>query len=346
MSAPPPLSAAEVASLVGGALIGDDAVRLSGVAPLDRAGAGDLSFLSAGRYLPAFHASRAGAVLCTSEHRSAQPGPATRIVVDDPHRAMLRVVRVLFPEEPRRTGVDATAVVGRGAVLGRDVFLGPHVVVGPGARLGDRVEVMAGSVIGAGVIIGDDVTMHPHVVLYPRTEVGSRVILHAGVCLGADGFGYLPGKVAHEKVPQVGRCIIGDDVEIGANTTVDRGSVDDTVIGQGTKIDNLVQIAHNCRIGARCLIMAQVGIAGSTHLEDDVILAGQVGVGGHLTLGKGVRAAGQAGVIGDLEAGQTVSGYPARPHREFMRAHAALYRLAEIVVELEELVKRAGRGAE
>ena len=220
------------------------------------------------------------------------------------------------------------------------------MVVGPGARLGDRVEVMAGTVIGAGVSIGDDVTIHPQVVLYPRTEVGSRVILHAGVRLGADGFGYVPGKVAHEKIPHVGRCIIEDDVEIGANSTVDRGSVDDTVIGQGTKIDNLVQVGHNCRIGARCLIMAQVGIAGSAHIEDDVILAGQAGLAGHITVGRGARIGGQAGVIGDLAAGQTVSGYPARPHREFMRAHAALYRLAEIVVELEEMVKRAVRGAE
>lgn len=340
-----PLSAAEVATLVGGALVGDGAMLVTAVAPLDRAGPKDLSFLSAGRYLPAFHTSRAGLVLCTREHETAQPGPATRIVVDDPHRALLRVVRALYPEAPRRFGVDPTATVGEGVILGRDVFLGPHVVVGPGARLGDRVEVMAGAVIGPGVAVGDDVTIHPHVVCYPGTVVGSRVILHAGVCLGADGFGYIPGKAGHTKIPQVGRCIIGDDVEIGANSTVDRGSVDDTVIGPGTKIDNLVQVGHNCRIGARCLIMAQVGLAGSCHVEDDVIIAGQAGLGGHLTVGKAARIGAQSGVLRDVAPGLMVSGFPARPHRESMRAYAALYRLAGIVDELEEMLERAGRTA-
>ena len=338
-----PLTAAEVASLVGGALIGDGAVRLSGVASLDRAGPTDLTFLAAGRYLPHFQASRAGAALCTQEHQTAQPGPATRIVVDDPHRALLSVVRVLYPEEPRRTGVDPTACVGAGVVLGREVYLGPHVVLGAGVRLGDRVEVMAGTFIGTGVSAGDDVTIHPNVVLYPGTEIGSRVILHAGVCLGADGFGYVPDATGHQKIPHVGRCIIGDDVEIGANSTVDRGSVDDTVIGPGTKIDNLVQIGHNCRVGARCLIMAQVGLAGSARIEDDVILAGQAGLAGHITVGRGARVGGQSGVIGDLDPGVTVSGYPARPHKEVLRAASALHRLAHIVDELEELVAGAAR---
>ena len=339
------LSAAEIAALVEGTLVGDGGVRIGAVAALDRAGPGDLAFLAAARYLPYFHASRAGAVLCTGEHRAVQPGPATRIIVPDPHRAMLRVVRVLYPEPPRRAGVDASAVIGEGAMLGRDVALGPHVVVGPRARLGERVEVMAGAVIGAGVAVGDDATIYPHVVCYPGTVVGARVILHAGARLGVDGFGYAPGPAGHEKIPHVGRCIIGDDVEIGANTTIDRGSVDDTVIGAGTKIDNLVHIAHNCRVGSRCLIMAQVGLAGSVRVEDGAILAGQVGVGGHLTVGARARVGAQGGVIGDIPAGATVSGYPARPHREAMRATAALYRLAEIVDELEVLVERGGKQA-
>jgi UDP-3-O-[3-hydroxymyristoyl] glucosamine N-acyltransferase len=334
------LSAADVAALVGGLLVGDGAVRLRAVAPLDRAGPDELAFLAAGRYLPYFHASRAGAVLLRAEHRAAEPGPPTRIVVDDPHRAMLAAVRVLYPPRPRRAAVHATAVIGPGARLGTDVALGPHVVIGAAARLGDRVEVMAGAVIGDGVVVGDDVTIWPNVVCYPGTEVGARVILHAGVVLGSDGFGYVPGKSAHEKIPHVGRCLIGDDVEIGANTTIDRGSVDDTVVGPGTKIDNLVQVGHNCRIGARCLLMAQVGLAGSTHLEDDVILAGQVGVAGHLTVSRGARIAAQSGVMGDVEPEAMLFGYPARGHRETLRAIAASYRLAEMVDDLEDLVKR------
>ena len=338
------LTAAEIAVLVGGALVGDGAARLTAVAPLDRAGPGDLSFLAAGRYLPYFHASRAGAVLLTEEHRGAEPGPATRIVVGDPHRAVLAVVRAIYPPPVRTPSVHPTAIIGAGAVLGRDVSIGPRAVIGAAARLGDRVELMAGAVVGDRVSLGDDAVLYPNVVCYAGTVVGARVILHAGVVLGSDGFGYVPGRTGHEKIPHVGRCVIGDDVEIGANTTVDRGSVDDTVVGPGTKIDNLVQIGHNVRIGARCLIMAQVGIAGSTHVEDDVILAGQVGLAGHFTVGKGARIAAQSGVMGGVAAGATVFGYPARDRREALKAIAAGYRLAGIVDDLEELVKRGKSG--
>jgi UDP-3-O-[3-hydroxymyristoyl] glucosamine N-acyltransferase len=334
------LTAADVSALVGGALVGDGTVRVRAVAPLDRAGPGDLTFLAASRYLPYFHASRAAAVLVTEANRATEPGPATRIVVDDPHRAMLVVVKALYPAPRREPSVHPTAVIGAGAELGQDLAAGPHVVVGAGARLGDRVTLMAGAVVGEGVVIGDDVTLWPNVVCYPGTIVGSRVILHAGVVLGSDGFGYVPGKTGHEKIPHVGRCVIGDDVEIGANSTIDRGSVDDTVVGPGTKIDNLVQVGHNCRIGARCLLMAQVGLAGSTHVEDDVILAGQVGLAGHLTVGRGARVGAQSGVMNDIPAGTTWFGYPARPHREMMRTIAASRRLTKILGALEDLVGR------
>jgi UDP-3-O-[3-hydroxymyristoyl] glucosamine N-acyltransferase len=334
------LTAAEVAALVGGELIGDGAVPLAGVAPLDRAGPSELSFLASAKYLAEFQRTRAAAVLCRAEYRAVGPGPATRIVVGDPHRAMLQVVVRLYPTAPRTAGIHPSAVVERGAVLGADVALGPHAVVGAGARLGDRVTVMAGAVIGAGVPVGDDAVLHPGVVLYTGAEIGARVILHAGVRVGVDGFGYVPGPEGHARIPHVGRCIIGDDVEIGANSTLDRGSVDDTVIGAGTKIDNLVQIGHNCRIGARCLIMAQVGVAGSTRVEDDVILAGQVGLAGHFTVGKGARIGAQSGVMHEVPPGASWFGYPARPHREAMRGMAALPRLARIVDQLEELVER------
>ena len=335
-----PLTASEVAALVGGDLVGDGTVPLRGIAPLDRAGVGDLSFLVSGRYLLQFQSSRAGAVLCRAEHRDAQPGPATRIVVGDPQSALLLVLARIHPPAPRAAGVHPTAVVERGAVLGADVSLGPHVVVGAGARLGDRVTVMAGAVIGAGVPVGDDTTLHPGVVLYPGAEIGARVILHAGVRVAVDGFGYVPGASGHQRIPHVGRCVVGDDVEVGANSCLDRGSVDDTVIGPGTKIDNLVHIAHNCRIGARCLLMAQVGIAGSTRVEDDVILAGQVGLAGHLTVGAGARVAAQSGVMSGIPAGAKVFGCPAKPYREALRAIAVMYRLTRIADQLEEVVER------
>lgn len=335
----PPLTAADVATLVGGTLVGEAGVRLSGVASLDRAGPADVSLLQGGKYLEAFHASRAGAVLCRAEHQDARPGPATRIVVGDPMKAMLRVVGALFPPPPREPGIHPTAVLGRGARLGADVSIGPHVVVGAGAELLERVTVMAGGWIGEAARVGEDSTLWPGVVLYPRTVIGARVTLHAGVRLGVDGFGYVQTPSGHEKIPHVGRCVVGDDVEIGANTTVDRGSLDDTTIGPGTKIDNLVHIGHNCRIGARCLIMAQVGIAGSTYVEDEVILAGQVGLAGHFTVGRGARVGAQSGVMSDVPPGATIFGYPAKPHRESMRMVAASYRLARIVDKLEGLVE-------
>jgi UDP-3-O-[3-hydroxymyristoyl] glucosamine N-acyltransferase len=186
--------------------------------------------------------------------------------------------------------------------------------------------------------VGDDSRIYPGATLYPGTAVGARVRIHAGVRLGSDGFGYVFRGGAHDKIPHVGRCVVEDDVEIGANSTIDRGSIDDTVIGAGTKIDNLVHVAHNVRIGRLCLIMAQVGIAGSVHVEDGAILAGQVGISGHHTIGAGARLAAQAGVFGDIPAGETWSGYPARPHREALRAQAALFKLPSLLRGIERLL--------
>jgi UDP-3-O-[3-hydroxymyristoyl] glucosamine N-acyltransferase len=337
------LSARDIAALTNGELVGPPDVTVSGVAPLDRAGPNDLSFLAARRYLQYFQRSNAAVVLCKPDLvQEAPEGPACRVLVRDPHEALLSVIPLLYPESAWEPGIHRTAVIGAGVVWQEPVAIGPYVVLGRDVRLGRNVRIGAGCVLGDGVQLGDDVQLLPHVVCYAGTVVGNRVILHAGVRLGADGFGYVPGKPGElpRKIPQVGRCIIGDDVEIGANTTIDRGSVDDTVIGPGTKIDNLVQIGHNCRIGARCLIAGQAGIAGSTHVEDDVFLAGQAGLADHVTVGRGARVTVQGGVIGDIDAGATVSGYPARKHREFLRAQGALYRLAQIVDDLEALVRR------
>jgi UDP-3-O-[3-hydroxymyristoyl] glucosamine N-acyltransferase len=222
------------------------------------------------------------------------------------------------------------------------VSLGANAVVGEGAQLGDGVIVESNAVVGADVYVGAGSVLWPAVVLYPGTRLGDRVLVHAGARIGCDGFGYVPDSAGHRKIPHVGGCIIEDDVEIGANSTIDRGSIDDTVIGAGTKIDNLVHIGHNVRIGRRCLIMAQVGVAGSTRIEDDCVLAGQVGLSGHLTIGRGARLGAQAGVFGNVPAGETWSGYPARPHRESLRASAALFRLAGMMKRLEQLLD--GRG--
>jgi UDP-3-O-[3-hydroxymyristoyl] glucosamine N-acyltransferase len=230
--------------------------------------------------------------------------------------------------------------LGRGVALAEDVSLGAGVVLGDGARIGARTRLDAHVVVGAGVEIGDECHLYPGVTAYAGTRLHDRVRVHAGARLGSDGFGYVFRDGAHEKIPHVGRCIVESDVEIGANTTIDRGSIDDTVIGAGTKIDNLVHVAHNVRIGRLCLIMAQVGIAGSAHVEDGCILAGQVGIAGHVTIGKGARLAAQAGIFGSIPPGETWSGYPARPHKEALRAQAAMFKLPSLIRALERLVER------
>jgi UDP-3-O-[3-hydroxymyristoyl] glucosamine N-acyltransferase len=259
--------------------------------------------------------------------------------VANPQESLLGLLPLLYPEQPPHPGIDPTVRIGRGAQIGREVAIGPGVVIGAGAVIGDRVRIDANGVIGDGVDIGEDSRLFPHVTLYAGASLGRRVIVHAGARIACDGFGYVQAGGAHQKIPHVGRCLIEDDVEIGANTTIDRGSLGDTIVGRGTKIDNLVQIGHNVRIGRLCLIMAQVGIAGSVRVGDGVVLAGQAGISGHHTIGDGARIAAQAGVFGDIPAGETWSGYPARPHREALRAHAAVFKLPGMIKALEKLIE-------
>lgn len=334
------LTARHVAELVGGEVRGDAEAPVHGVAPIDRATPGQLTFLASAKYAPLLANCSASVALVAPELADTPGGVAARVVVAKPQEAMLRLLPVLFVPPARRPGIDPTARIGRGAVLGEEVTIGPYVVIGEGARIGDRVQLDAHVVVGDGVEIGDDSHLFPHVTTYPGTRLGRRVVAHAGARLGNDGFGFVYTGGVHQKIPHVGRCVIEDDVEIGANTTIDRGSIDDTVIGAGTKIDNLVMIGHNVRVGRLCLIVAQAGISGSTRLGDGCVIGGQVGISGHNQIGDGARIAAQAGVFGDVPAGETWSGYPARPHREALRAQAALFKLAGMVRRLEKLLGR------
>jgi len=336
------LTAAAIADAVGGVLVGDGSVRVSGVAPLDRARAHQLTFLADGRYATLFADSEAGVAFVSPELQDAPGKVPARIVVPAPHDAMLSVLATLYPPPPRESGVHPSAVIGRGVKLGEGVWIGPCAVLGDGARIGDGTRIESQVTIGSGVDVGSGCVIFPGATLYPGTVVGDRVRVHAGVRLGSDGFGYVYREGRHEKIPHVGRCIIESDVEIGANTTVDRGSIDDTVIGAGTKIDNLVQVAHNVRIGRLCLILSQAGIAGSARIEDGCVIAGQAGIAGHATIGRGARVAAQAGAFGDVPAGETWSGYPARPHREALRAQAAMFRLPSLMRGLERLLGAKG----
>lgn len=339
------LTADVIATEIGGQLVGDPSTRVRGIAPLDRAKSEELSFLSSPKYAPLFASSSAGVVLVTPELVESPGGARTRIVVAKPHDALLSLIPRFYRVRRAEPGIHPTVVIGRGAQVDASASIGPYAVIGAGARIGERAVVGAHAVIGDGVRIGRESQLYASVTLYSGTIIGARVIVHAGARLGSDGFGYVFREGRHEKIPHVGRCIIDDDVEIGANTTIDRGSIDDTVVGAGTKIDNLVHIAHNCRIGRLCLIMAQVGIAGSVRVEDGCVLAGQVGISGHHTIGTRATLAAQAGVFGDIPAGETWSGYPARPHKEALRAQAALFRLAPLMRQLERLLSASPRAS-
>lgn len=336
------LSAEEIARRVGGTVAGDPAVRVAGVAPLDRAGVDELAFLGAAKYAAMASATRAGVLLVPPALAEAAPQVPARIVVRDPQAALLVLLPLLYVPPPRVPGVHPSAFVAPGAEVPADAAIGPFAVIGTGARLGARATIHAHAIVGPGVTIGDDCELGPHAVLHPGTVVGHRVRVRTGASIGNEGFKYVWADGAHRKLPHVGRCVLEDDVEVGANCCIDRGTVADTIIGAGTKLDNLVHVAHNVRVGRACLLIAQVGIAGSAQIGDGVIVAGQVGIADNVTIGAGARIAAQSGVVGDVPAGETWTGFPARPHRDAMRAYAALHKLAGLLKPLERLLAAAG----
>lgn len=341
----PELSIREIAALVGGEVVGDGERRIRGVATLEVAGADHLSLVANARYLPYVQATSAAALLVIESlaEQVASESALPQVRVADPHGALSLLLPVLYPEEAAPAGVHPSAVIAAGVELGEGVSIAPNVVIERGTRIGAGAVIGANTTIGAECEIGAASEIGPNVTIYRRTRLGERCVVHAGARLGADGFGFAFQGGGHRKVPQVGAVVIGDDVEIGANTTVDRGSIGDTVIGSGTKIDNLVHIGHNCRIGEHVLIIAQVGISGSTTVGTGAVLGGQVGTAGHLTIGAGARIGAQAGVIGDVPPGETVSGYPARPHREAMRAQAALFKMPELMKRVREIERALER---
>ena len=249
---------------------------------------------------------------------------------------------VFFPEPKFAAGIHPSAVVAASAQIDPSAHIGPHCTVGERVKLGANVVLQAGNFIGDDSTLGDETHLFPNVTLYPRTQISRRVRIHAGTVIGADGYGYVLDGGVHRKIPQVGHVIIGDDVEIGANVTVDRGALGSTVIGRGTKIDNLVQIAHNVQIGEHCIVIAQVGIAGSSRLGNYVILAGQAGVGGHLQLGDNATIGAQAGVMTDIPAGGKWIGSPAQPDKDFKRQVIALRHLPDLLKKIAAWEKKLG----
>jgi UDP-3-O-[3-hydroxymyristoyl] glucosamine N-acyltransferase len=312
---------------------------LSGIAPLQTATAEDVSFLDNRKYAAALDATLAGAVIVHPDMVARVPAGAVAIVTDAPYLAWARVATLFFPPPPARPGTHPSAVVDASARIDPSAEIGPLAVIGAGAEIGPRCRIGPLSVIGDGVVMGRDCRIGAQVSI-SHALLGDRVCLFPGVKVGQDGFGFAVGPEGFVSVPQIGRVVIENDVEIGANSTIDRGSMHDTVIGAGTRIDNLVMIAHNVRVGRACVIVAQAGISGSTVLDDQVVLAGQAGLIGHLRIGRGARIGAQAGVMADVPAGAEMVGSPAQPARGFFKELATMRRMIR-----EYTSKRARGGA-
>ncbi len=299
---------------------------LRGVAPLQSAGPEEISFLDNRRYLPALVATRAGAVIVHPDQAAKVPATALALVTKEPYLGWARVAALFHPPAPLRAGIHPHALVEPGAEIDPTAEIGPFAVVGEGARIGARCRIGAGAVIGAGVTMGPDCRVGAHASV-SHAMLGARVYLYPGVRIGQEGFGFAITDRGFVTVPQLGRVIVEDDVEVGANSTIDRGSAQDTVIGAGSRLDNLVQIGHNVRLGRCCVIVSQAGISGSTVLEDFVMVGGQGGLTGHLHIGRKARIGAQAGVMADVAAGTEVVGSPAMPVRDFFRQVAVIRRL-------------------
>jgi UDP-3-O-[3-hydroxymyristoyl] glucosamine N-acyltransferase len=322
-----PFTLREVATIASAEIAnGDEARRFADVAPLGTAGPEDVSFLDNRRYLDAFRQSRAGACLVAPDAVKAAPSGMSLLIAKDPYRAYAKVAAAFHPPRAFEPGIHPAAHIGKDARIGEGCRIEAGAAIGARADIGRRCHIAANAVIGEGVAIGDDGWIGPGASI-SHAVLGRRAIVHGGARIGQDGFGFALGPQGHLKVPQLGRVMIGDDVEIGANTTIDRGAGPDTVVGDGTKIDNLVQIAHNVRIGRGCVIVAQVGISGSTRIGDFVMLGGQAGLTGHLEIGDGAKVAAQAGVMRDIEPGVTVGGSPAVPQRQWLKGVALIERM-------------------
>jgi UDP-3-O-[3-hydroxymyristoyl] glucosamine N-acyltransferase len=332
-----PFTTEDIAKHVGGQVIGDSAAVLNHFATIEGARPGDLTFAENEEFFARAEQSAATAIITDNRFSSTKK---TLIQVPNARVAFARALAMFFPEKKFPAAIHPTAVIAASAKLDPTVHVGPYCVIGERVKIGARSILQAGSVVGDDCALADDVNLFPNVTLYPRTQIGNRVRMHANSVIGSDGFGYVQEGQEHLKVPQVGNVVIGDDVEIGAAVTIDRGALGSTVVGRGTKIDNLVQIAHNVQIGEGCLLVAQVGIAGSSKLGNYVVLAGQVGVAGHLKIGNNAIVGAKSGVMHDIPDGEKWLWIPAQRDREIKRQVLAMQKLPELLRRVAELERK------
>jgi UDP-3-O-[3-hydroxymyristoyl] glucosamine N-acyltransferase len=330
------LTLGQIARALGATLEGDPDLRIAAVAPLETAGPDQIAFVTHPKYAALARSSRAGALLVPREGEF----PGSLLRADNPRVALVGLLELLHPPSVPDGKVHASAEVAGSARVHPTATVGALAVIAAGAVIGERAWIFPFAYVGERAEIGADCVLYPHAVILERVKLGNRVIVHPGAVLGADGFGYVFDEGRHVKIPQVGRVVVEDDVEIGANTTIDRATVGDTVVRRGTKIDNLVQIAHNVEVGEDALLVAQVGIAGSSRIGNRVVLAGQAGVADHVIIGDGAVVGAQAGVPGNLQGGQQYWGTPARPAAEAKRIAAALPRVPGLVKQVRALERR------
>lgn len=333
---------ADIARVLGAEVEGDGTIEITGVAALEDAAPGTISFLADRRLEGHLATTRASALVLPP---TAPPVAVPVIRAPHPYLAFVRVIELFHPAERPPAGVHPTAVVDPTAEIGPGATIGPHAVVGAGARLGRHAVLHARVTVYPGARIGDDFTAHAGAIVREGVTIGDRVTLHAGAVVGSDGFGYVPTPTGARKIPQIGSVTIEDDVEVGANSTIDRAALGTTRIGRGTKIDNLVMIAHGCQIGPSCLLAAQTGLAGGTRLGTGVMLGGQVGSAGHLTIGDGAQVAAQSGIHADIPAGTVWGGYPAMDARLWRRVTSAVMRLPELLRRVRRLERAVGTEA-
>ncbi len=330
----------DIADLIGGTILaGDPGLVIANLAGLEDAGARDLSFFDNAKYRKAAQATQAEALL-VRERLPSFKGAQVQSAM--PYLAFMQLVPEFYPERRPVIGVHASAVIAAGATVAGSASIGPHVTIEEDAIVGDRAVLMAGCYVGRGARIGDDCLLYPNVTLWERSRLGDRVILHAGCVVGDDGFGYRRDETGHRKIPHVGYVEIGDDVEVGSNTTIDRGTFGRTIIGRGTKIDNLVQIAHNVRIGERTLIIAQVGLAGSSRVGSDSIIAGQTGVADHAVVGDATIIIPQSAVPKRAKSGGVFGGTPIMPYRDFLKVSSALRFLPALLGRVRAIEEKLG----
>jgi UDP-3-O-[3-hydroxymyristoyl] glucosamine N-acyltransferase len=332
-----PYTAAEIAKLLGGEVVGNGSLVLKGFAPADRAQTCDLTFAENENYFARAEQSAAAAILVDAPYLSERK---TLIRVPNSRVAFAKVLPLFFPEPTFAPGIHPTAVLAATVEVEPTAHIGPYCVIGENVRIGPRCVLQATNHVGAGCQLDEDVNLFPNVTLYANTQVGKRVRIHSGTVVGSDGFGYVLDNGVHRKVPQIGNVILCDDVELGANVAIDRGALGPTIIGKGTKIDNLVQIGHNVTLGEHCILVSQVGIAGSTKLGSYVVLGGQVGLAGHLKIGSRVSVAAQSGVMNNIPDGEKWIWTPAQPDRQAKRQMIALQQLPELFRRVKDLERK------